>query len=126
MLLNFWATWCAPCVEEFPDLVRIANENPDRLTVIAVTIDAEEDVQSKVIPFLIKQATPFPSYIKNTKDDEAFINNIDPKWSGAIPATFIYRPDGTLALRLVGQQSYEKFLQALRLTPSTQHKGAAQ
>jgi len=114
VLLNFWATWCEPCVAEFPDLVRLARENSDRVAVIAVSIDAEEDVRTKVIPFLQKQAAPFSSYIKKTSDDEAFINSIDPKWSGAIPATFIYRPDGTLAQRLIGQQNFEKFLQAIQ------------
>jgi thiol-disulfide isomerase/thioredoxin len=122
VLLNFWATWCEPCVAEFPELVRLANENLGRVAVIAVSIDDDEEVHTKVIPFLQKQAVPFTSYIKKTKDDEAFINHVDPKWSGAIPATFIYRPDGTLAQRMIGQQSYEKFFQALQLAAASQQE----
>jgi thiol-disulfide isomerase/thioredoxin len=123
VLLNFWATWCVPCVEELPDLVRVANENAGRLTVIAVSIDEEEDIASKVIPFLQKYGAPFSSYIKKTKDDEVFINSIDPKWSGAIPATFIYGADGTLRQRMIGQQDYEKFSQAVQLATASQQEG---
>jgi len=123
VLLNFWATWCVPCVEEFPDLVRLAQEERDRLAFIAVSIDEEEDLASKVVPFLEKHGMVFDSYIKKTRDDEAFINNVDAKWSGAIPATFIYRPDGTLAQRLVGQQTYEKFLQAVQLATAPREDG---
>ena len=114
VVLNFWATWCEPCVAEFPDLVRLAREQSGRLQVIAVSIDVEEDRDAKVIPFLQQQDAPFVSYLKRAKDDEAFINHIDSTWSGAIPATFIYRADGSLAMRLIGQQNLEKFLGAVQ------------
>lgn len=125
MLLNFWATWCEPCVAEFPDLIQLAREQAGRFVIISVTIDVEEDVALKVIPFLQKQAAPFSAYIKRATDDEAFINSIDPEWSGAIPATFIFRPDGTLAQRLIGQQNFEKFSKALQAAETTQQQGAS-
>lgn len=124
VLLNFWASWCAPCVAEFPELVRLARENSAWLAVVSVSIDAEEDVSTKVVPFLRKQAPPFASYIKKTSDDEAFINAIDPRWSGAIPATFIFRPDGTLATRLIGQQSFDNFATAIRAVVSSRQEGS--
>ncbi len=115
VLLNFWATWCEPCVEEFPDLVKIAGEfRPRGLEIIFVSIDEPEDVGSKVLPFLNAQGVAFPTYIKRTKDDEAFINAIDLKWSGAIPATFIYDANGALVKRFVAQQSYKTFTEALQ------------
>ncbi|MCI0691125.1 TlpA family protein disulfide reductase [candidate division KSB1 bacterium] len=115
VLLNFWATWCEPCKEEFPDLAKIAREfQPRGLQVIFVSIDEPEDVDGKVLPFLKAQEVAFRTYIKRTKDDEAFINAIDAKWSGALPATFIYDTNGTLVKRLVAQQSFETFAEALR------------
>lgn len=126
VLLNFWATWCAPCVEEFPHLVRLARENSSWLSVISISIDNEEDVAAKVIPFLRRQGAAFVSYIKKTHDDESFINGIDPEWSGAIPATFIFAPDGKLAMRLIGQQSFDKFDQAVRAVASQRHEGSSE
>ncbi|MGH7595854.1 MAG: TlpA disulfide reductase family protein [bacterium] len=115
VLLNFWATWCEPCVEEFPALMKIAQQfQPQGLKIIFVSIDELEDIEGKVLPFLKAQGVAFRTYIKRTKDDEAFINAIDEKWSGAIPATFIYDTNGTLVKRLVAQQTFETFAEAVR------------
>jgi thiol-disulfide isomerase/thioredoxin len=115
VLLNFWATWCEPCVEEFPALMEIARQfQPQGLQIIFVSIDEPEDIDGKVLPFLKAQGVASRTYIKRTKDDEAFINAIDVKWSGALPATFIYDANGTLVKRLVAQQSFETFAEALR------------
>ncbi len=115
VLLNFWATWCEPCVEEFPALMRIAQQfEPQGLQVVFVSIDEPEDIDGKVLPFLKAQGVVFRTYIKHTKDDEAFINAIDTKWSGALPATFIYDTHGTLVKRLIAQQSFETFADAVQ------------
>lgn len=121
VLVNFWATWCEPCIEEFPDLVQIARQfQPLGVEVIFVTIDELEEVSKKVAPFLKAHEVTFRTYVKKTRDDEAFINSVDVKWSGAIPATFIYDTNGVLARRFVGQQDFKIFaeaLQALALSP---------
>lgn len=115
VLLNFWATWCDPCVEEFPDLVKIAQEfRPRGLEMILVSIDEPEELEKKVKPFLQNQGVTWPTYFKKTRDDEVFINTIDPKWSGAIPATFIYDANGVLVKRLIAHQRYEAFAAALQ------------
>jgi thiol-disulfide isomerase/thioredoxin len=115
VLINFWATWCEPCVEELPALMKIAQQfQPQGLQIFFVSIDEPEDIDGKVLPFLKAQGVAFRTYIKRTKDDEAFINAIDKKWSGAIPATFIYDTNGTLVKRLVAQQSFETFAEAVR------------
>ncbi len=115
VLLNFWATWCEPCVEEFPALIKVSQQfQPQGLQVVFVSIDEPEDIDSKILPFLKAQGVASRTYIKRTKDDEAFINAIDVKWSGAIPATFIYDTNGTLVQRLVAQQSFEKLAEAIQ------------
>jgi thiol-disulfide isomerase/thioredoxin len=115
VLLNFWATWCEPCVEEFPALIKISQQfQPQGLQVVFVSIDEPEDIDDKILPFLKAQGGASRTYIKRTKDDETFINAIDVKWSGAIPATFIYDVNGTLVQRLVAQQSFEKFAEAIQ------------
>src|SRR5574341_507697 len=115
VLVNFWATWCEPCVEEFPDLMKLAREfQPHGLEIIFVSIDDPEEIEAKVLPFLKAQNVPFRTYIKQAKDDEAFINAIDAKWSGAIPATFIYDMNGALVKRLVAQQNFKTFVETVQ------------
>jgi thiol-disulfide isomerase/thioredoxin len=92
VVVNFWATWCEPCVKEFPDFVALARERKD-VAVISVTIDDKAD-RPAVEDFLKKQKPPFPVYIKADGNDEAFINGIDPKWSGAVPLTIVYDAAG--------------------------------
>jgi len=92
VVVNFWATWCEPCVKEFPDFVALARERKD-VAVISVTIDDRAD-RPAVEEFLKKQKAPFPVYIKADGNDEAFINGIDTKWSGAVPLTIVYDASG--------------------------------
>jgi thiol-disulfide isomerase/thioredoxin len=115
ILMNFWASWCDPCVEEIPDLLKITREfRPYGLEVILVSIDEPEDIDTKTAPFLKAQGVNFRTYIKKTRDDEVFINSVDKKWTGAIPATFIYDKNGVLVKRLIAQQNFETFAETLR------------
>jgi thiol-disulfide isomerase/thioredoxin len=92
VVVNFWATWCEPCVREFPDFVALAKDRKD-ISVISVTIDDAAD-RSTVEDFLKKQKPTFPVYLKAGGSDEAFINGVDPKWSGAVPLTIVYDAAG--------------------------------
>ena len=96
VLVNMWATWCGPCREEFPGLVRVAHKYQDQgLKVILVSADDKADLAA-VKKFLAEQGVDFPAYLKAEKD-EPFIDALDKRWTGALPATFIY--DGTGKLR---------------------------
>jgi thiol-disulfide isomerase/thioredoxin len=115
VLLNFWATWCEPCVEEFPDLMKIAREfRPRGLEIFLVSIDDPEEIAQKVAPFLQSQKVSFRTYLKKTRDDEVFINSIDRTWSGAIPATFIYDREGVLVKKFIARQDYRAFAEVLQ------------
>jgi thiol-disulfide isomerase/thioredoxin len=97
LLINVWATWCIPCREEFPDLVKIANKyNARKVEVVGISADFPDEIESKVEPFLKSQHATFKNYVKNFEDDEAFINSVNPEWSGALPATFVYDANGDL------------------------------
>jgi thiol-disulfide isomerase/thioredoxin len=94
-VVNMWATWCAPCVEEFPHFVRLAHEDEGRgLRVLFVSLDLPEDT-TQVRDFLRRQGWTSASYVKTGKDN-AFVNTFSASWSGALPATFIYDSTGTL------------------------------
>ena len=108
VLVNMWATWCGPCREEFPNIVKLARRYQARgLRVVFVSADAEDKL-ADVKRFLAKQGVDFPSYLKAEKDQE-FINGIDPRWSGALPATFIYDGGGKLRDFWEGSASYGEF-----------------
>jgi thiol-disulfide isomerase/thioredoxin len=92
VVVNFWATWCEPCVHEFPDFVALARDRKD-VAFISVTIDDTDD-RPAVEDFVKKQQPPFPVYLKAPGGDEAFIKAVDPKWSGAVPLTMIFDAAG--------------------------------
>lgn len=101
VVLNFWATWCGPCVAEFPGLVKLSRKYKKKgLTVMAVSADMARDLDAKVKPFLAKQGADFPCFLQQSKDPEDFINAFDPKWQGELPHTLIYDRRGRLVRTL--------------------------
>lgn len=110
VLVNVWATWCGPCREEFPGLVRVARKYQGQgLKVMLVSADFDTDMAA-VKKFLAEQGVDFPSYIKAEKDQQ-FIDALDKRWSGALPATFIYDGAGNLQDFWEGKASLNEFKQ---------------
>ncbi len=121
VLVNFWATWCGPCVAEFPAIVQISRQyRREGLSVIAVSADSRKDVAAKVVPFLVKQRVAFPVYLERSADPEDFINALDPSWQGDLPRTFIYDRQGRRVKTLTGEQTAQSLSAALKpyLAPS--------
>ena len=97
VVLNVWGTWCGPCREEFPDLVRLHREYEARgLRLVLLSVDFDSELP-EVDRFLAEQGVDFTTYVRSGGDDDTFINTLSPRWSGALPATFVY--DGSGALR---------------------------
>ena len=90
-VINFWATWCAPCIKELPQFVQLADDHPE-VSVSLVSIDFIENLDSKVIPFLDKKEIKFRTLLMDEVDYNLWIDLVDPSWSGAIPATLIIEP----------------------------------
>ena len=111
VVVSFWATWCKPCVEEFPVLMALARERKD-LAVVSVSIDEKED-RGALEAFVREKGPPFPVYAKAPGDDEAFINGVDPAWSGVVPATLIVGPDGKRLALIQGEHSREEIERAI-------------
>ncbi|NUP89970.1 MAG: TlpA family protein disulfide reductase [Candidatus Sumerlaeia bacterium] len=100
VVLNMWATWCGPCVEEFPHLVAFGHEaTPEAVTVMAISSDYDQDLESQVHPFLREQQPPFPVFLQQ-ENDTVFYPAVDPEWRGSYPHTVIYNAQGEIAARL--------------------------
>lgn len=116
LLINIWATWCVPCREEFPDLVKLAGKYKDKADIIGISVDEEDEIESKVKPFLNDLKVNFDIYINTFDDAQDFINYFDTDWNGAIPATFIYNSKGKKTSTIIGKEDYNFFESELKKT----------
>lgn len=97
LLINFWATWCDPCREEFPELVQLDKEYKERIDFITVSLDDVEDIATTVPRFLSSMKAEMPAYLLKTNDESGVITSISKDWRGGMPFTALYSPDGKLA-----------------------------
>ena len=109
-LLNVWATWCAPCREEFPAMLEVARRHPE-LRVVLVSTDFDEQLP-EVRRFLARHGVADTSYLKRGGDQE-FIDTLDPAWSGALPATLVYDASGRRVAFWEGAAGPERFESAI-------------
>lgn len=103
VLVNFWATWCEPCRKEMPELAKMAVALKARgFELVTISADEPED-EKDAVAFLAKAQIQDPAYLKKVKNDDAFITQIDPKWSGALPALILYDRTGKKVKTWVGE-----------------------
>lgn len=89
-VINFWATWCKPCVQELPFFEEINAEYP-KVQVTLVSLDFPKHIESKLIPFLKKNNLKSRVVLLDDDNANKWINEVDEHWSGAIPATIFYK-----------------------------------
>lgn len=110
VLVNFWATWCKPCVAEFPELLKLYTNYKDKgFELVFLSLDDLSEVDTKLKPFLKKNNVDFTTYYNNFQKPEELIDYIDKTWVGAIPSTYIYDKDGNLKSSILGSRTYEQF-----------------
>jgi len=104
LLVNFWATFCDPCRAEFPDLVKIDKDyRPQSLEFITISLDDVTDIKTEVPKFLAEMKATMPAYLLDVSDPEPAIKLMDPRWSGALPATFLYNEKGEEVFKHYGR-----------------------
>jgi thiol-disulfide isomerase/thioredoxin len=90
-VINFWATWCAPCVKELPYFEKIKQEYAHKnVEVLLVSLDFPKQVEKKLTPFINKNKIQSEVVLLDDVNEDVWIKAIDESWSGALPATIIY------------------------------------
>jgi thiol-disulfide isomerase/thioredoxin len=103
VLVDFWATWCVPCRAEMPQLVKLGEKLRAR-GVDFITVSADEpDKEIAAYKVLMENAVAAPFYMKKVADDDKFYNSVDTKWSGEMPAMFIYDRSGKRVRSFLGE-----------------------
>ncbi|MCU0410361.1 MAG: TlpA family protein disulfide reductase [Bacteroidales bacterium] len=90
-VVNFWATWCAPCVKELPHFEKISAEyEPEKVKFILISLDFPSQIDKQLIPFLKKNKITLPVSVMTNLDYNEWIDKVDSSWQGNIPATLLF------------------------------------
>jgi thiol-disulfide isomerase/thioredoxin len=110
-IINFWATWCAPCVQELPLFEELQAANKNKIKVTLVSLDFADKVD-KVDSFVARKKIGSKVILLDDLDYNSWIDRVDPSWSGAIPATLIINTQ-TGRRKFVGKELKEGELEKL-------------
>lgn len=116
VVVNYWATWCIPCLQELPELDLLQERYADRgLVVLAVSLDDPEKLEDRVRPFFAKRAPGLVSYLATVGEDDSveFVTSFDPEWPGALPTTMFFDRAGELVNVHLGRMLYAEFEEAV-------------
>lgn len=91
-LVNFWATWCKPCVKELPYFQQLHEKYPD-LPMLLVSLDKKADASEKIPSFLAKKGITIATVLLADGRANDWIDKVSPLWSGSIPATLVVTED---------------------------------
>ena len=94
LLVNFWATWCDPCREEFPDLVKLDADYKGKIDFITISLDDLAEINRDVPKFLAGMKAEMPAYLLKAEDDDAAIAAVSKNFTGALPFTILYDAGG--------------------------------
>lgn len=117
-VVNFWATWCKPCIKEMPYFEAVNKQyKGQRVRVVLVSMDAVEDMEKRVKPFVKKRQLQSRLLLLDEPDGNTWIDKIEPKWSGAIPATLFFnnsRKQYYFVERELSEQELQKLIKTYK------------
>lgn len=103
LLVNFWATWCVPCLAEFPELVKIDGDYKNKIDFVVVSLDDLAEIKRDVPQFLTKMKASMPAYLLKTADEQAAIASIAKNYEGALPFTILLDRSGEIVYTKKGK-----------------------
>ncbi len=110
LLVNFWATWCAPCLKEIPALQALEQRLAGRgFRLLAVSLDTADSIESVVRPFTRKWFPDFHSYASLEADMDSMVSVVDPAWNEILPTSYVLDAHGQVVTRLQGGKTGDEF-----------------
>jgi peroxiredoxin len=114
LIINFWATWCQPCIEELSYFqAEVAKRKKDSVQLLLVSLDFAESFPTHISVFAKKRNIEVPIVWLNETNADYFCPKIDSKWSGAIPATFFVNNKTNFRMFFESQLSHSQLLAAI-------------
>ena len=119
LLVNFWATWCRPCLEEIPVLQALASQDPE-LDLVPVSLD-DAGARANVAVFIQAWFPGFRSWLSQEREMDALVSVIDTAWNEVLPTTYVIDRSGQVTARLQGGKSADEFAAAVALARDGDH-----
>lgn len=114
VVLNFWATWCVPCLREIPVLLTVSeNLAPRGVVLLAIAMD-EPQALAQVEPFRLKYFPRLNSWLRNEPDMDDIASVVDQAWNEILPTSYIIGRDGKLRTKIQGARSEAQFRAAIQ------------
>jgi thiol-disulfide isomerase/thioredoxin len=110
VVLNLWATWCAPCIVEIPHLQEMeANLAEDGVTLIGISVDDPRGSTDFISAMRDRRFPGFRTYARDQRDVDYLVSVVDPAWNEVVPTTYVIGRDGDVLKRIQGQKTLEEF-----------------
>jgi len=110
VLVNFWATWCRPCLKEMPELLDLEKKYAARgFELLAVSLDDPADRETVVRPFLARWFPDLHSLIRSSPDMDSMVSVLDPAWNEVLPTSYVLDGTGKVRARLQGGKPVAEF-----------------
>ena len=110
VLVNFWATWCAPCREEIPISMNLEEKYGGQgFRLVAVSLDEAESIDTVVRPFMTRWFPGFTILYSVEYEMDDMVSVVDNAWNEVLPTSYLYSRDGTLSERLQGKYTAAEF-----------------
>jgi len=114
VVVNLWATWCAPCLIEIPDLMKLEKDLANlRVKLIGVSIDDPRGTTATISAMRDSRFPAYNTYARDKGELDALVSVVDPAWNEVVPTTYILGRDGKVKTRIQGKKSLEEFKAAV-------------